>query len=425
MKYIFDKLEANTLRTASVAHSFNTGGDREMQYGDGTNSSIGEQFNTFKWDKQSIIETAPERYFSQLSDVMNMPKHFGKKIKLYHYIPLLSDDNLNDQGIDATGAKIVDGNVYGSSKDIGTIVGKLPVLSEHGGQVNGVGYTRTTIEGSMANFGFHDTYTTESLDFDTDENLQKNIRREAIRGASQMVEAQIQIDLLNGAGVISYGGEATSNAEITGEAGSVISSPTYEGLLKMATMLDENKCPKNTKMITGSRYIDTRTISGSRFMFIGSELIPTLYKMRDLFGEKAFIEAHQYGAGGNIAGGGTTLAHGEIGSIGQWRFILVPDMLRWEGAGAVETADNAGYRATGGKYDVFPMLAVGSESFTNIGFQTDSKNIKWIINTVSPKENMSETQPYAKVGVWSIEWYYGSLIKRPDHIALYKVVAEM
>lgn len=30
-------------------------------------------------------------------------KHYGKTIKKYHYVPLLDDRNVNDQGIDATG----------------------------------------------------------------------------------------------------------------------------------------------------------------------------------------------------------------------------------------------------------------------------------------------------------------------------------
>jgi N4-gp56 family major capsid protein len=61
-------------------------------------------------------------------------KNYGKKIKKYLYLPLLDDRNINDQGIDATGATIANGNLYGSSKDVGTIVGKLPTLTEHGGR---------------------------------------------------------------------------------------------------------------------------------------------------------------------------------------------------------------------------------------------------------------------------------------------------
>lgn len=53
---------------------------------------------------------------------------------------------MNDQGIDANGVSIVDGNLYGSSKDIGTIEGKLPLLTENGGRVDRVGFTRLELE---------------------------------------------------------------------------------------------------------------------------------------------------------------------------------------------------------------------------------------------------------------------------------------
>lgn len=66
------------------------------------------------------------------------------------------------------------GNLYGSSKDIGTIAGKLPVISETGGRVNRVGFKRIQHDGTLAKFGFFEEYTQESLDFDTDEQLDTN-----------------------------------------------------------------------------------------------------------------------------------------------------------------------------------------------------------------------------------------------------------
>ena len=183
----------------------------------------------------------------------------------------MDDRNINDQGIDATGATISNGNLYGSSKDIGTIVGKLPTLTEHGGRVNRVGFKRVELEGTMAKFGFFDEYSQESLDFDTDAQLEMHIRRETTRGANEITEAQLQIDLLNAAGVIRYGGVATQDSEITGESTDVISVPSYEGLMKLGITLDNNRCPKSTKMITGSRLIDTKTIDGARYLYCGSE----------------------------------------------------------------------------------------------------------------------------------------------------------
>ena len=411
--------EATALRVMSSSAAFNTStNDSERIYGDGTNSSIGPQINTYFYDKKALIEMAKVQFFGQIADTKSMPKHMGKKLKQYLYLPLLDDRNINDQGIDATGATITNGNLYGSSKDIGSISGKIPTLTEHGGRVNRVGFKRVEVEGTMAKFGFFDEYSQESIDFDTDAQLQMHIRRESTRGANELTEAQLQIDLLNAAGVVRFGGDATQNSEITGESTDVISIPTYEGLMKLGITLDENKSPKSTKIITGSRLIDTKTVDGARYMYIGSEMIPTLRRMKDLHNEKAFIDARHYASAG-------TLAKGEIGAIDQFRFILVPEMFHWAGAGKTATAANAGYRETNNAYDIFPMLCVGSESFTTIGFQTNGKKVKWKINHKAPSDNVNTLDPYGETGFYSIKWYYGFMAQRPERIALYKTVAEL
>ena len=74
-------------------------------------SSVGEQLRTDFYEKQALIDLVKEQYFGQLSGTMDMPKHFGKTIKKYHWIPLLDDRNVNDQGIDASGATIAAGNL--------------------------------------------------------------------------------------------------------------------------------------------------------------------------------------------------------------------------------------------------------------------------------------------------------------------------
>ena len=100
---------------------------------DGQKSSIdgagSDQMNTFFWLKKAIIEARKEQYFMPLASVTNMPKHFGKTIKVYEYVPLLDERNVNDQGIDANGATIVNGNLYGSSKDVGTITSYVRTIA--------------------------------------------------------------------------------------------------------------------------------------------------------------------------------------------------------------------------------------------------------------------------------------------------------
>jgi len=389
----------------------------------------------------------------------------GKTIKRYHYLPLLDDRNINDQGIDAAGAVTVSskfyafiggalvpdtivtdnsagfdtallaaaavtaavparvtaviaatygisngsGNLYGSSKDIGTIAAKLPLVSETGGRVNRVGFKRFEIEGTFEKFGFFDEWTEDSLNFDTDAELESHIHREMLRGAVEVTEDALQIDLLNGAGTFRFAGEATSIATVVGSDATVVD---YDDLSRLSIELDNNRTPKYTKMITGTRMIDTKVLPACRLLFIGSELIPTIEKMKDTFGNPAFIPLAHYAAAGGA------VANGEIGTVGHFRICVVPEMMSWVGKGA-DSSLNVGYRATGGKYDVYPMLTIGAESFTTIGFQTSGKMTKFKIYTKKPGEQTADRfDPYGETGFMSIKWWYGMMLLRPERIAI-------
>lgn len=481
----------------------------ERMYNDpagGNPSDVGTQFNDFHYHKKALIEARKQAFFGQMADVRAMPKHFGKKIKQYHYLPILDDANINDQGIDATSATStvektivinkpdtnpsangmlsyyavgqgandgaattaaeakavsifknlevfdtnyattktaveaagwtvdesaasvpVAGNLYGSSKDIGSIPAKMPTLTENGGRVNRVGMKRVEIEGEIHKYGFFDEYTQESVDFDTDSELTMHVNREMVNAAHEITEDLLQIDLLTQAGITRYGGDASSVTGITGENGVTASLITYEDLMRLSIDLDNNRCPKSTKIISGSRMVDTKVIDAARYLYIGSELIPMVKRMKDLHNNPAFIPVQSYASAGN-------LAIGEIGSIDQFRIIVVPEMMYWAGAGAPVTT-NEGYRtsvapaghpnAGSEAYDVFPMLVVGSGSFTTIGFQTEGKTVKFKITHKKPgKETADRNDPYGEVGFMSIKWYYGSMILRPERIAVCKAVAE-
>lgn len=378
----------------------------------GGNSS---QMNTFFYLKKAIIEARKEQFFIPLASSIDMPKHYGKTIKIYEYIPLLDDRNKNDQGIDANGAVIADGNLYGSSKDIGTITSKLPLLTENGGRVNRVGFTRITREGTLRQLGFFYEFTQDTLNFDSDAELASHLARELLNGATEIVEDILQKDLISAAGVTVYPGAATAIAEVTGE-GATPDILNYNSLMRADQILTDNRCPKNTKVITGSRLIDTKTLPACRIAYIGSELVPVLKGMRDLFGNKAFIEVQHYADA-------TTPLNGEIGSIDNIRFIQVPEMQHMAGQGATVGA-NPGYRETGGKYDVYPLLIVGDDSFSCIGFQTDGSKLNFDIITKNPgKEQANRNDPYGLTGFSSIKFWYGFLCKRPERILVMWSVA--
>lgn len=490
------------------------------EYGtDGSASTIGSQLNTFHWQRKALIELKKEEYFGQLADVTTMPKHKGKRIKRYLYLPMLDDRNVTDQGIDTDGAVDVltrtlevrypgsadgadgagkgkriyftvegadntataasllaslqaqvvawaiksyanggaglntanltgtdaqnytelsttgdesaydkgfrfvvhdavprRGNLYGSSKDVGTITARMPKLGEHGGRVNRVGFKRVELEGTLHKYGYFDEYTQESVDFDTDDQLMMHVNREMLRGASEITEDLLQIDLLNSAGVVYYGGDASSNGTMTGEDADTKSLITYADLQRLDIELNNNRCPKNTKIITGTRLTDTKTVPNARYMYIGSELQTVFEDMKDQFNNPAFISIEKYAAG-------TTLANGEIGMVGKFRLIVVPEMMHWAGKGKSVTT-NGGYRETNGKYDIFPALVVGSESFTTIGFQTSNSKGKFTIYHKKPGLGVADkNDPYGETGFMSIKWWYGFMVWRSERIALVKSVA--
>jgi len=485
--------------------------------GSPVDSTIGTQFRTDHYQKKALIEIRKEQYFSPLADVVSMPKHFGKKIKRYHYLPILDDANINDQGIDAAGLTgngtdegtvkstiiiqrpdvtstgngmvweyavgeditfadsltaaesaamdifkalgvfdtsyaatvtalegltppwIIDdtthantnavpsrGNLYGSSKDVGVMLSKMPTLAEEGGRVNRVGFTRVDLEGTIEKYGMFYDYTKESLDFDTDSELDMHCTRELLNAGNEVTEDLLQINLLSSAGVVRYGGDATTTSEITGENGTTPSLISYEDLMRLEIDLDQNRCPKQTKVITGTRMVDTRVVAGARYMFIGSELIPTIKRMTDLFGNQAFIGVEHYAGGGSGKYGDSSALNGEIGAVGGFRIVVVPEMAHWAGVGASVTT-NDGYRETAGNYDVFPMLVVGDASFTTIGFQTDGKTTKFKIKNVKPESDSSYDRvndPFGEMGFSSLKFYFGFMVLRPERIALCKSVAE-
>lgn len=83
--------------------------------------------------------------------------------------------------------------MYGSSKDIGVITGRLPLLTEVGGRVNRVGFNRTMIEGTFNQFGFFYEWTRDFVDFDSDPSALSRMYSEAIIAAEQIQETMIQI----------------------------------------------------------------------------------------------------------------------------------------------------------------------------------------------------------------------------------------
>lgn len=381
-------------------------------FGDGKTALGANQIVTAAFERKALVEAVQESYFGQLADVKNMPKNSGKAIKQYRYLPIIDDRNVNEMGLDAQGVKYANGNLYGSTTDIGKITDKFPVLGEFGGRVNRVGVTRVELVSNLNKFGMFYEYSADLERFDSDAEVLTHLNRELMNASVKVYEHKLQLDLLLNAGLTKFTGTATTPDQLDATM-----ELKYDDLVKLGIDLDKNRCPKQTKIITGTRMVDTATIPDCRVAYCGSELIPTIEAMKDYHNNPAFIPAHKYAAG-------TTLLKGEVGRIAGFRIVVVPDMLKWAGKGANVTDQK--FHKSNGKYDVFPFLVVGDEAFTTIGFQTDGKNQKFhTIYRKAGEVNASHSDPYGETGFSSIKWWYGFMPQFIERIALIKCVAKM
>ena len=238
--------------------------------------------------------------------------------------------------------------------------------------------------------------------------------REALRGANEITEDALMIDLINGAGSFTYYcGNKTSNNAMDASC-----EITYKDLIKLAKDLKDNRVPQEYKMFTGSTYTDTRTVAGGWTLYVGPAMRQSFMAMKDLHDRPAFVPVEQYAAG-------VQPVKGEIGRVYEFRIVEVPEMLEFVGEGATvsgtPTMDN-----NGTNYNIHPMLIIGPESFTTIGFRTNGKSFNFEVMKKMPGEATADrNDPYGRHGWWSIQWTYGTMILRNERLVCVRSVARI
>jgi len=387
-----------------------------------------EQLVLYGFIRKALIETEDLLTFSKMSSSSRkvIQDNSGTTLKGYRYFPILDDRNIGTHGLDSAGNAIANQNLYGSSMAIEDILASQPVLSEYGGRVNRVGISREVYEASPSEIGIFTEWTRNSLKFDSDKQLFYHITRELLIAMETINEDRIAIDLINGAGVVMFGGTAIQMAEVTGEATAAeVSVIDYEVLQKLTTVLDDNKCRTDTNIYGGSTRQENKPISNSRFAFIGSELRTELLKVTNYHSEKAFVNSYQYSEALSSYSRSDRVFRGEIGAIEGFRFVVVDRMPYHAGKGA-DVVTNGGYRESGGKYNCYPMLVIGSDSFSHLKFSSDyNESGMFEINYKSPKEAGGIHDPYHRNGYYSLSTSQGTLISHPEWIAVGWFVAEM
>ena len=429
----------------------------------GTTSSAGEQLNDFHLSRLALLEAKKKKIFSQLGKLNKQPKHYGVTFKKYHEYPILHEANINDEGIDADGVVTLfdkwyswdvsgtrvehatqaaakarvgqvriqsgQGNLYGGSRDFNVQNGAFPRLGEEGGSVNIVGTKRDVITASISRFGFGIKYTKAALDLDTDAGLLVKETAKVSEAYADIREAQIRNALVTqGMLNATYSGGATSIDTVD-----ETSELTFSDLRLMEQSLDKANCPIDTKMIVGSTKIGTVTAPASRFVYVPLELKPAL---EDLVhnGKLLWKGVEEYADAGDVrdaVGMRNMAAEGEVGRVGRFRFIVVAEMPIWAGEGADSTdgadADGDGTEDSGanihttdGRYDAFPMLFVGDESFETIGLEGDVAKVKHGRPAVNPINDI-----HGDMGSIAISWYWGILINRSERIRVHVTAAKV
>jgi N4-gp56 family major capsid protein len=354
---------------------------------------------------------------------MAMPMHQGKEVVKHRYIAVLDDLNeVAASGIDAFGVAS-NGNLYGSSRGMGFINGKMPDLGETTARANKVSFSRKEVRGSIKNRGIFYEWTKDEMNFDSDPKLKQHITREAARAANQINEDVLAMELINGAGVVYYAGTGVTSVATVNQT----AVPTIQDLIRMDTELDNNKCPRDTTVISGSNMSDTRTVQAARYMFISADMKMDFMSIKALNGtDDAFVPLEQY-AKANSNGKYITAIHGEIGKVGPFRIVVHPKMVKYStaadaaaGAAWVTGAGRDAFRNDGTKFEVYANLVIGSGSFTHIGFEFGSGTQgKFNVIHKTPEDLRTRENPYAKFGMSVLEWWNGVLIERPEWICNY------
>jgi N4-gp56 family major capsid protein len=369
-------------------------------YGNGANSTAGANTIVHYYDRAGIKAANRTNIYGQFADRKSMPKKMGKTFKISKFLHMY-DRALNDSDFAAKG--------FLSARDIDDVNTALTnaSLAEGAGAVNKRSLQKVTMETSMARYGEMIDYTDE-VELFSEDAIQVRYREELGELANSRFEDLVQLDMLS-TGTVMYSGVATNIGEVEDRV-------SYDLVRKAVRKLVRNRAQKNTQMVTGSNKIDTQTVAKAYYAIIGANVKGDLETQTrgsvaaNGMTEFVYIPAHKYASAG-------TMAEGEVGAMHEVRFIESEAAVVYAGQGA--TAADASLSATGGNYDVFPILFPTQGCFATVGLKGMDK-IKF--NSKSP-EAVENANPYGTNGFFSYNFFYAGIILEEEKLLKVLVTA--
>lgn len=446
---------------------------KKFNQGGNTSSSISRQF-TPEFVSKAVVEYAARKmFFSKMASREDMPENHGDTITKEIVIPMLHKDNMVDGNLDASTAKLLKyvwyvfpsvggvldskyeadaylganagnldaaiaaaktaaqarvttlggaafmksgaGNILGGDASYATAKGPLVPLPEEGGVVNLLNSSSKLVSAKMTQHGIAARYTVRSTTLDSRMKQVAREIKELARATGELKEMQIQNSLLSASEANRMIASDVAVTPVQMTAADVLD---YDALSAFEQALIDNEVPTDTEIVSGTDKVDTKVIENAYVAFVHSRMLPTLRKIKGPDGVTiAWVPKSQYAAG-------ETIMDGEAGSIGSFRFVVVPDLQVYKGAGSKVANDSTGTPgerantyATGGYYDVFPILVVGADSFVTTGMRSQDVTA----NHILPKADVHNDM-YGQVGGVASKWEYGFLAYRPERIRQLAVV---
>lgn len=425
---------------------------------DGTKASNGPQSNTFFYDRRGIEVATAKKVYAQFADSRSMPLKHGKeyRVKVWHHayerLPY-TDATMGTIGGDKaytsefarlgyiTGRDVADvtNGIYGSdgkgyaTNGLGTdaFQNNGARLLEGEGPTNKITLTSTVYNAKFEKFGKMLDYT-EEVELFSEDFMQVRYREELGEDANRLYEDLLQLEML-ATPTVMYAGTATSMATLGVGIGKgdpdVVTQRNqveedykvnYSLIQKITQKLYRNRVPKHTELLKGSVNIGTTPIGACYVAIIPPEVKIDLENMvRGATYEKkfAFTPVEQYASQG-------ALLEGEVGRVGEIRFIVSETALIERGRGAVVDNNYIGQlswsEVNGEKrFDVFPILIPGKGSFATIGLVGHDK-IKFYAKTPS---DIEKTDPFGSNGFFSYKFWHSSILTRPERMLRVNVLA--
>lgn len=189
-----------------------------------------------------------------------------------------------------------------------------------------------------------------------------------------------------------YGGTGTTVATVNGALSL--------GLIrKIVQNLQANHAKPVTSVLKASGNFGTDAVSNGYLVYCHSDLEPDI---RDLPG---FVATEKYASGSPM--------ENEVGKCERFRFITSPDLPSIQNGGAAIGATNL-YSTTGTSIDVYPLLVVGQDAWSQIAV----RGISSLDPTYLPPGQKSKSDPHGQRGYAGTIWYKAVMIENNGWMAV-------